>query len=624
MKIAFKITVSLLAGAILLSSCTKFLDEKVSTSYDGSMSVSTKASLEANMLGCYSQFSQSGFLSGTFCEWLLPASGLAHWNNTSALANPLERWSCCLKFTRFAQHPEAYDSFTSFYRTIYRCNSLMYSLESSPVDEAYKKEIEGEALFLRAMSYFYLVRLYGDVTLRTEAPMTTDEAYGPRNNFWEVYCQIVKDLDKAAGQMRDYNRMVSISGGNSSGRVCNYGAVACRSLVYLTIGTLLAHPDDNFWLTDRTPDFSEIGINTPSDAFTKALTDADDVILNGPFELCPSYRQLFRWTEPEDWQLKERIWAIPRSPESSISGSGLTMWALPNHYMGTADVPNFGRCHPDRWFFQKWCGRYHGTKGTGTNNSNIYVSCPDPRMDINLIHTSYIGNNNATMTCYPADNRIYNKGATILKNYGFPFYKKYYDPTFDNSVGNADFYVMRLAEVYLIAAEACANLSSSPSDSYGERAIGYVNVILERARKSTPSGAPAAEPADWTAGDFSTRDDLINGIFWERCFEMPFEHHEYFDTHRMGARWLTENIAKPKNVFLAEPEQGDFTDAGASYDGYRTLYYGRDFSYDEDWTLVRKGLISAYPQNELVYNPYLDINTHDPLKGQNPEEVFWR
>lgn len=612
-------------AALLLSSCS-FLEEKVTTSYGGSVmnAADTEAALEANILGCHRQFASSGFKTGAFCEWLAPASGIVHWGNASALANPLERWTCALKFTRFSKHPEAYESFTSLYRAVYRCNSLLSALEGSPVDEAYKSEIEGEALFLRAMSYFYLVRLYGDVSLNLEVPTDTENIYSERADFWKVYCQIIEDLDRAAQKMRSYDRMIAVTGGNSSGRVCNYAAVACRSLVYLTIGTLLAHPDDNFWLSEqRSPDFSEIGIASAEDAFNKALADAEDVIENGPFELCPDYRQLFRWTEPQDWQLKERIWVMPRSPESDDSGSALTMWALPNYYMGTSAVPNFGRCRPDRWFFQKWCETYRGSKGKGTNNKNTYVSCSDPRLNVNIAHGSYIGKDGKPFNCYPTDNRIFPGDENMMKYYGFPYFKKYYDPSYDNSLGNADFYVMRLAEVYLIAAEAAANLSSGPSDLFSDKAISYVNQILERARNST-DGAPATEPRAWDSSDFPDRNALIDRVFWERCFEMPFEHHEYFDTHRMGAKWLAETIAKPKNLFLYEAEQEDFTIGDKSYNGYRTIYYGADFRYDEDWNLVRKGLISAYPYNELVYNTKLDVALQDPNKGQNPDPVYWR
>lgn len=612
--------------AVILSGCSDFLSEKVTTSYDDRAMISSESALESAMLGIHRQMASSGFKGGAFAEWLAPASGLAHWSSFANLTNPLERWTCCLKFTRFSKHPEAYDSFKNFYRTIYLCNHFLDIIGNSPVDKEYVDEIIGETHFIRAMAHFYLVRLYGDVSLHTEAPRTSAEVYTHRENFWTVYCQIVKDLNVAEEKMRDWNRMVQIAGGNSSGRVCDYAATACRSLVYLTIGTLLAHPDDNFWV-NRTPDFSEIGIETPEDAFRLALADAENVLEEGPFELCPDYRQLFRWTNPEDWQLKERIWVLPRSPESGDANSALTMWALPNYYMGTENVGNYGRCRPDRWFFQKWCETYNGTKGVGANNSNIYVSCPDPRLDVNIVHTSYKGQKGTLYNCYPTDNRILQTNTSLVKPYGAPFYKKYYDPTYNNSVGNADFYVMRLAEVYLIAAEATANLHFTGANEYGKTAMDYVNVILMRARNSTDSGAegPAMEPADWTAADFESKDDLLSAIFWERCFEMPFEHHEYFDTHRMGAKWLVENIAKPKNVFLYLPEQEDFVHTdGVTYEGWRTIYFGKDFKYDEDWTLVRKGLISAYPQDELIYNTCLDETKSDPNYGQNPPEVFWR
>ena len=82
----------------------------------------------------------------------------------------------------------------------------------------------------------------------------------------------------------------------------------------------------------------------------------------------------------------------------------------------------------------------------------------------------------------------------------------------------------------------------------------------------------------------------------------------------MGAKWLAENIAKPKNVFLSEPEQ----------EALRNYNYGKDFKYDETWTEVRKGLICAFPKDELILNTALDVNLHDPNLGQNPQEVFWK
>lgn len=604
-------------GASLLCSCSKFLDEKQTTSLSASNIYSSPVALESAITGCYRQLMDSGFKNSYMMEFLAPGSGLCHWGGTSSsrLTNALERWTCGLKFTRFSTHPESFNTMQRLYKCIYRCNVLLENLKDSPVEEGYKSEIEGEAYFVRAMAYFWLVRLYGDVPLITEAPKNVDQIDKPRADFWKVYAQIVQDLDRAENQVRPFDKMCSISG-NGAGRVCNYAATSMRSLVYLTIGTLLAHPDDNFWLAGaRTPDFSAIGIQSAQDAFKKALADAEKVILEGPFELAPSYAQLFRWTEPEDWQLKERIFVMPTSPEGS--GGDLALYSLPAGYQCGVKNNLYGRIRPTRWLFQKWCETYGGVKGTGANQKNVYVKCPDPRLSVSLIYDSYLGTSTSATTkslLYPNDKYIFLSDASTNWQRGFPYFKKYYDPTYAATTGYADLYVMRFAEVYLIAAEACANLSSSPSDIHGNKAIEYVNVLLKRARNSTADGTPSTQPADWKAAQFAGRDDLIEAIFWERAFEMTGEEHEWFDTHRMGAKWLTDHIAKPKNVFLSQEEQI----------ALRDYNYGKGFRYDEDWTLVRKGLICAYPKDELVLNTALDANKHDPHYGQNPEEIFWK
>ena len=200
-----------------------------------------------------------------------------------------------------------------------------------------------------------------------------------------------------------------------------------------------------------------------------------------------------------------------------------------------------------------------------------------------------------------------------------PYFKKYYDPKYDNTRGYADLYVMRLAEVYLIAAEAAANLCSTPGDTYGQEAIKYVNKLLFRARTSTPDGVAATEPADWSVSDITNKDELITKIFWERAFEMLGEQHEWFDTHRMGAKWLSENVTSKANEFLFEPEQ-DNAPSGAT--GCRAFFYGTSrFGegkiYPEAQVDVRKGLLCAFPYDELVYNSALS------LADQNPPEIFW-
>jgi hypothetical protein len=93
----------------------------------------------------------------------------------------------------------------------------------------------------------------------------------------------------------------------------------------------------------------------------------------------------------------------------------------------------------------------------------------------------------------------------------------------------------------------------------------------------------------------------------------------------MGAQWIVDNISIPKNEFLVAPEQEDFVNAadGLEYEGYRSLFYGRNFLYHTNAADVRRGLINSYPYDELIYNSCLNPNIADPNYGQNPAEVCW-
>ena len=610
---------SLIAVSILVAGC-HFLDENMNTKYSSQDIFGSEEALESFVTGCYSAYAASGFYYGANGEWFAPGSCLVHWS-LSGLSDAQKRWVDCLSLTQFSRNPYNIQVYQQKYQALYKCNKLLKELTDSPVAQSYKDQIAAEAHFLRAMVFFDIVRRWGNAPIHTEVPTTIEETSGPREPFWKIYKLILEDLTYAEENGRDYDLQRGIAG-TGTGRICKNGATAMKSLVYLTIGTLLAHDGegDNFWVCSNEEvyaGFAEAGILSAKDAFEKALSCAKQVMpetssVGTPYRLADSYAQLFRWTEPEDWQLRERIFCIVSTNEEG--GSQLATWSLPAYYMNTTSNSNYGRIRPSRFVFQKWASTYGGEKGSG-NAANIFVSCPDPRFDISLIHTSYLGEANAIRPCYPDGTCIYSSNRANA----MPFFKKYYDPRYDNTRGYADLYVMRLAEVYLIAAEAAANLCSTPGDAFGQEAVGYVNILLARARKSTASGVPAAEPADWNAATIATKDDLIDRIFWERAFEMIGEQHEWYDTHRMGAQWFSQHVTQPANAFLFQPEQ-DNSSSGAR--GCRDFFYGSSrFGegqiYPEAQADVRKGLILAFPNDELVYNAALT------LEDQNPDEIFW-
>lgn len=592
MRIRFVVPVAL----TLMQACG-FLDENPSARVGEDEIYRTEDGMEAAVFGCYRSLLNPSGPAASMQEFLQVSSGLDHWGYmTSVLTDEARR--CSLDFTQYSQNTYGYTGFTYFYSCIARCNKLIEATSdsSNPVSPEYREMIEGEARLLRALSYYYLVRQYGDVPVYLKMPQSLEDGNAPRTPFWEVYGIIINDLTVAETQMCDYDSALT-----ASGRCCKWAATALKASVWCTIASLLSSPNDNFWDTSkRNPDFSRIGVSSASDAYKLALATAEEVINNGPYRLADKYSDLFRWADGDDWNLSERIIVITNTPEVQSSYNFSALRSLPRYINSATDSNNnWGRFRPTRYLFQKWCETYPGTKGTG-NASSVYVSSSDPRLDVSLYHTSYYRHDAMRdQSIYPASNAILVSTAGRVVEQ--PYFKKYYDPTYNGDSGRADFYVLRLAEMYLIAAEASAYLSESPGDDAWNKAFGYIEALHSRAR-ATRDGAK--EPK-WEQGRFASRQALLDAIFWERMFEMIGEGHEYYDTHRFGAAWLSRMIAEPINDFLRLPEQAPFTFGGQQRAGYTTIFYGNDFQYETDPQLLRRSLLCAFPYYEIVYNSSL-------------------
>lgn len=84
--------------------------------------------------------------------------------------------------------------FNGFYTTISSCNTLLQIIKENTVVPANElKPIEGEARFLRAFSYFNLVRWFGDLPLITEDNQV-NAAKEPQSTIAQIYDFIIEDL----------------------------------------------------------------------------------------------------------------------------------------------------------------------------------------------------------------------------------------------------------------------------------------------------------------------------------------------------------------------------------------------------------------------------------------------
>lgn len=93
----------------------------------------------------------------------------------------------------------------SAYTYIYQCNICVEGLQKSTgVSASLNARLTGEVKFIRALCYFYLVNLYGDVPLALSTNADKN-AVLPRTPFDAVYDQIVNDLLSATDLLTNDN-----------------------------------------------------------------------------------------------------------------------------------------------------------------------------------------------------------------------------------------------------------------------------------------------------------------------------------------------------------------------------------------------------------------------------------
>jgi len=115
------------------------------------------------------------------------------------------------------------------YIGIANANAAIQGIPGAAIsDPSVSNRLLGESKFMRALFYFYLVQLYGDVPLRTEA--TPFSAGVKRTPVKDVYDQIVSDLKFAIANLWNKSKNPGI------GRASVEAARALLGKVYLTQG----------------------------------------------------------------------------------------------------------------------------------------------------------------------------------------------------------------------------------------------------------------------------------------------------------------------------------------------------------------------------------------------------
>ena len=151
---------------------------------------------------------------------------------------------------------------------IYRTNLVLQKLQSSTIDTALKNRISGEAYFLRAYFYFYLVRVYGGMPLFTEPVQPSEYRASKRASISETYAFIEDDLKKAIELLPEKNGYAASDMGRATkGAARGYLA---RAIMY-QIGT----------------------DNARNHTWQEVYDVANAIIASNQYSLTPNYAQIF-------------------------------------------------------------------------------------------------------------------------------------------------------------------------------------------------------------------------------------------------------------------------------------------------------------------------------------------
>ncbi len=399
-----------------------------------------------------------------------------------------------------------------FYRGINVCNAIV---ERAPnvtgLDPAVIKQRVGEVKFLRAQYYFILTQLFGGVDLRlTETQAPTKEA--KRATVQEMYAAIVKDLESAIPDLENKARSTDY------GRVTRAAAEHLLSLVYLTKATSEAKANDDY---------------------AKAETLAKNVINNYGIKLLSD----FALVHQEGNELNEEVifaTQYTRDPLTNSTGNNSHVFFLMEYDVQPGmrrDVANgrpFKRYKPTNYCLENIFAPANRDKDS--RYSKTFVDTY--RSNRPGTFSTTFDNSKPSVTFAAGDTAIYLPGVEwpvaqrATKRYQvltpslyteklYPSLRKHIDGgrvDLFQFEGGRDFINYRLAETYLILAEA--QLMQGKKDE----ATTTINVVRRR----------AAWPGREKDMEITSASMTMEFLMEERERELLGEQKRWFDLKRWG------------------------------------------------------------------------------------------
>ena len=395
------------------------------------------------------------------------------------------------------------------YAAVNVCNTGLSKIASVGFPDATRIQREAELRFLRAFYYWHIVETWGGVhfTLEPTTNITTTANRTPVDTF---YAQIFRDLQFATANLATTNK--------DYGRATRPAAEAFLARMYLTRG--------------RNQEAADL---------------AEKVISSYGYDLVVNYATLWRM---DSLRNKEIIWAVdymknlvfndrtdatlyPNGHSRGANNGHLMFWMkyddLPGMQRDIANGRPFNRYMPSRFlldlFDETADARYSASfKQVWYCNNDKTAPAGMKIGDSAIVITKQVvsAEERAKHRYRVYDrNDIYNSDGTGKDRTRYISLQKFADPTRggkDEEQSARDAYVIRLAEVYLIAAEAQLKLGNTA------KAAEYLNKLRKR----------AAIPGREAAMVITAANVTLDFILDERARELAGEQLRWFDLKRTG------------------------------------------------------------------------------------------
>lgn len=263
------------ASSFLLFSCKK-LDETIYSSIYTEAFYKTASDAEKGLIAVYDPLADMcigpamTIVSDFSADQTYPRAVVGR--NTLTLFSYDQNYTAQKSAGRVNESPQ--QIWISCYDGIEKANWIIEKVPDANMDATRKKQIIGEAFFLRAFYHWMAAKNFGDVPVKIKPSITEAEAIVGKSPKAEVYKQIYSDLDQA------------LSAGLPSYPAVEKGRPSKEAVNALYAKVALYNED-----------------------WAKALQKAREVINSGKHSLMPDVRDVYRY-DKEDAARIENIWAF--------------------------------------------------------------------------------------------------------------------------------------------------------------------------------------------------------------------------------------------------------------------------------------------------------------------------